>query len=86
MYSDGDSTTSLGRLFQCLASLSLTFVLICNLKLPWCSLVIVFLEKPFLCGSYFSGMHLKKLGQIRGLYEHTGMGEQAHFFQQCNRM
>ncbi|KAK4832719.1 LOW QUALITY PROTEIN: hypothetical protein QYF61_025208, partial [Mycteria americana] len=36
---DGDSTTSLGSLFQCLTTLSLNkFFLISNLNLPWCNL------------------------------------------------
>jgi len=34
---DGDSTTSLGSLFQCL-TLSVKFFLISNLNLPWCNL------------------------------------------------
>ena len=39
---DGDSTTSLGSLFQCLTTLSANnFFLISNLNLPWCIL------KPF---------------------------------------
>ena len=36
---DGDSTTSLGSLFQCLTTLSVKkFFLISNLNLPWCNL------------------------------------------------
>ena len=39
---DGDSTTALGSLFQCLTTLSVKkFFLISNLNLPWCNL------KPF---------------------------------------
>ena len=36
---EGDSTTSLGNLFQCLITLSVQkFFLISNLNLPWCNL------------------------------------------------
>jgi len=36
---DGDSTTSLGSLFQCLTTFSVKmFFLISNLNLPWCNL------------------------------------------------
>ena len=38
-YRDGDSTASLGSLFQCLTTLSVKkFFLISSLNLPWCSL------------------------------------------------
>ena len=35
---DGDSTTSLGSLFQCLTTLLVKFFLLSNLNLPWCNL------------------------------------------------
>ena len=42
---DGDSTTSLRSLFQCLTTLSVKeFFLTSNLKLPWCNLIIIFLK------------------------------------------
>jgi len=44
---DGDSTTSLGSLFQCLTTLSVKkFFLISNLNLPWHSL------RPYVHVSY----------------------------------
>ena len=51
---DGDSTTSLGSLFQCLTILSVKkFFLISNLNLPWCSLRMQILPSPPLVADVF---------------------------------
>lgn len=44
---NGDSTTSLGILFQCLITLPVKyFFLISNLNQPWCSLRLVYIVLP----------------------------------------
>uniref|UniRef100_A0A8V0XGV5 EH domain-containing protein n=1 Tax=Gallus gallus TaxID=9031 RepID=A0A8V0XGV5_CHICK len=77
---DGDSTTSLGSLFQCLTTLSVKkFFLIFKLNLPWCNLR----PFPLVPQQFTAGISLYKVyyKQVYPTYTgRAGASEAALFF------